>query len=205
MKTLDEIALQHDADKSSRYHGYTRIYEELFAHLRERPVSILEIGVFQGASIRMWLDAFPHGKVVGVDIKDRADPEIHRLPRATLHTADASQQKLYDDLVRLHGQFDIVIEDGPHRLAVSKMCLDNLPNILKPGGIMVIEDVYQGYSNQENADLVSFMAYATMVAHGGGRVKGVVQGNWNMATDLAKEIDGIEMRRGLVIARRVPR
>lgn len=205
MKTLDEIALQYDADKSSKYHGYTRIYEELFAPLREKTVSILEIGVFQGASIRMWLDAFPLAKVVGVDIKDRAAPEVHRLPRASLHLADASLQKTIDSLVKLHGPFDIVIDDGPHRLSVSKMCLDNLPVLLKPGGIMVIEDVYQGYSNQHNHDLVEFMAYATMVAHGGGTVKGVVQGNWHMATDLAKEIDGIEMRRGLVIARRVPR
>lgn len=201
--TFDEIALAYNTDKSSKYHGYTRIYEEEFGHLRKSPISILEIGVFEGASMRMWLDAFPLANVVGVDIRDRTGGKCKH-ERLSLKFADASKQSTYDEIVAEHGPFNIVIEDGPHRLAVSKMCLDNLPTLLMPGGTMVIEDVYQGYVNAANRDMQDFLSYATMVGHGGGKVKGVMAGNWDMATPLAKLVDGVEHRRGLVIVRRRP-
>lgn len=35
-------------------HGYTKLYYELFKHLRNKPMSLLEIGVRRGYSLKMW-------------------------------------------------------------------------------------------------------------------------------------------------------
>jgi hypothetical protein len=56
--TLDELAIKHGTDKSSPYHDYCRIHEELLAPLRHEPVALLELGVANGASLRMWGDYF---------------------------------------------------------------------------------------------------------------------------------------------------
>jgi hypothetical protein len=66
--TLDELGLKYGTDKASLHHNYLNFYEGFVAPLRDQPLTLLEIGVFQGASLRMWREYFPYAKVVGVDI-----------------------------------------------------------------------------------------------------------------------------------------
>jgi hypothetical protein len=65
---LTLLAIRHGTDKWGP-HFYTPIYHAVFAHLRDRPVRLLEIGVggyklrdVGGASLAMWADYFPHGR-----------------------------------------------------------------------------------------------------------------------------------------------
>ena len=64
---LTALAIRHGTDKWGP-HFYTPVYHELFAHLRDAAVRLLEIGIggygYQtvgGASLRMWADYFPRG------------------------------------------------------------------------------------------------------------------------------------------------
>ena len=52
--TLDEIGLKYGTDKSSSHHHYLPFYETFMAPLRDAPITLLEIGVYQGASLRTW-------------------------------------------------------------------------------------------------------------------------------------------------------
>src|SRR5688572_30526082 len=47
----------------------TTEYETVFRHLLERPVSILEVGLYRGDSLRFWDDLFTHpqSRIVGID------------------------------------------------------------------------------------------------------------------------------------------
>lgn len=63
---LRKLAKKHGTDKS--VHGYCPHYERRFAGWRHKPITLLEIGVDAGASMRMWRDYFPNAKITGVDI-----------------------------------------------------------------------------------------------------------------------------------------
>ena len=63
MLTLDQIARKHGTDKCSTCHNYCRTYEQYFGPIRAWPVRLLEIGVQTGASIKTWLEYFPHAFV----------------------------------------------------------------------------------------------------------------------------------------------
>jgi hypothetical protein len=67
-QSLDEIGLLEGTDKGSTTHGYPRHYDRILGHLRHEPITLLEIGIFPGASLRMWSRYFDVATIVGADI-----------------------------------------------------------------------------------------------------------------------------------------
>ena len=143
--TLDEIGIKHGTDKSSRYHDYLSFYEIFLSHMRPEPIKLLEIGVFNGQSLRMWYDYFPNATIIGVDIQPSA--QQHANARTLIRTADQSNlQELVDIAVEL-GPFDVIIEDGSHRWEHQITTLRALFPFLKPSGIYVVEDIQTSFGN----------------------------------------------------------
>jgi hypothetical protein len=75
---LTRLANRYGTDKGNRAfgrHHYTRIYDQLFAHLRDQPITLLEIGLQHprdkrdaaSPSLRMWRDYFPCARLIGFD------------------------------------------------------------------------------------------------------------------------------------------
>ena len=62
---LREVMRRHGSDKVT--HGFTRLYDARFGPIHDRVTSLMEVGVFMGASIRMWRDYFPNATVTGLD------------------------------------------------------------------------------------------------------------------------------------------
>lgn len=142
MTSLDEICLKHGADKGTldRHgnlgHGYASVYEPHFAPLRGKPIRILEVGVWRGASIRAWLDYFPLCTVVGVDIEFRSQNlnDLRAEQRVTLIEADSRKAKL-------DGPFHIIIDDGDHTPQVQWDTYRKLRPLLAPEGTYWIEEL----------------------------------------------------------------
>lgn len=144
---LDAIGLKFGTDKSSVYHDYLRAYERFFRPRRHEPLTILEIGVFNGASLKVWEEYFPNGRIVGADIDETA----HRFAGGRIDIEIIDQSNL-EELVRLgvrHGPFDIVIDDGSHIWDHQITTLRTLFPFLKDGGLYVVEDLETNYGTYE--------------------------------------------------------
>lgn len=63
--TLCEIAKQFGTDKHD--HGYTKIYHEIMKDKKDENISILELGIYHGSSIKMWHSYFKNGLICGTD------------------------------------------------------------------------------------------------------------------------------------------
>lgn len=143
MSLLSLLAREHyTTDKESPDgHSYVgHFYEEEFAPLRERPIDLLEIGVQTGGSLRLWADYFTHARrLVGVDLTlASADPTLlTRGGALRLVEADA-----YDPAVAAAlGEFNVIIDDGPHTLESQVAAIRLYAPRLRPGGRLVVEDV----------------------------------------------------------------
>lgn len=142
---LDEIGLRFGTDKASPHHDYLRIYEALFAPLRDKPLKILEIGVLNGASLRTWEAYFPNARIVGADI----DPLARRFRSARIDVEYMDQSNL-EDLARVaakHQPFDIIIEDGSHLWDHQILSLRALFPFLRSGGFYIVEDLQTNYGD----------------------------------------------------------
>lgn len=144
MRSKELNLKKYDSDKVIS--GYLDVYDQLFAHLVQEPIRLLEVGIYRGGSLRLWRDYFPNGQIVGVDLNVLDD----------LKNEDRIQvfQGSQDDgefLHRIAGEtaptgFDIIIDDASHLGHLTKATFWHLfDSHLKPGGIYVIEDWGTGY------------------------------------------------------------
>ncbi len=139
--TLDELAIKYGTDKSSKYHNYAVVYENMFGPIRNEPLKILEIGVFTGASLRMWLEYFPNAEIHGIDISlEHLDELEIDNERAVFHIGNQADRDFLDSI---GVDFDIVIDDGSHRVEDQIFTFKRLwPNTKM---LYVVEDIYTSY------------------------------------------------------------
>jgi hypothetical protein len=143
--SLDEIGLETGTDKASSHHGYLDFYDRFFEKLRGRPVRILEIGVLQGASVKMWETYFPYGLVIGADI----NPDVVRFEskRIKIEIIDQSNIQNLIDLGVKHGPFDVIVEDGSHLWEHQITSLRTLFPFLKDKGFYIVEDLQTNFGD----------------------------------------------------------
>ena len=164
---LDSLALHYNADKGSIGHDYcATFYDDLLEPIRNDPVVLLELGVDQGASMRLWSTYFRNGLILGVDnFKGewsvyRKDPraDLEQLRNVVLFECDQEDERLVD-MVAPYCPFDIVIDDCSHLTELTIASFTMLWPMLKPGGLYIIEDI--GMQPDPDEKLAAALAAAT--------------------------------------------
>lgn len=133
--SLHDLSAAHGSDKHR--HGYTKWYEAVLRGLKDEAFKILEIGVFEGASLRMWRDWFPRAEVFGLDIDEA---RMFRDDRITCVHGDSGRESARDALRALAGSFKIIVDDGNHKSKAQRGTFLNLSGLLAPGGLYFVED-----------------------------------------------------------------
>ncbi len=139
-QSLEEISKKYRSDKGLVYHNYLEIYETYFSKYRDSLENFLEIGLWEGESIRMWREYFTTGNLVGADILDLSHID---LPNTQIHICNQSDRDQLNNLAaKTYSQFDIIIDDGGHMMHQQQITLATMFKYLKSGGIFVIEDLH---------------------------------------------------------------
>jgi len=139
--TLKELAEKHGSDKAK--HGYCEVYEAYWGEMADQSIDLLEIGVKDGASHRMWLDFFPQGRISGMENAQYGNP-ADRPEDARFKVMGGDQGKLSAlwEVAQALGPFDIIIDDGGHTMWQQQLSFAALAPWVKPGGYYVIEDLH---------------------------------------------------------------
>jgi tetratricopeptide (TPR) repeat protein len=135
---LDVIAILEATDKSSVDHDYVRHYEQQFQKFRDEPIEMLEIGVADGASLRMWEQFFTRAKIIGVDIISGCTR--HAGGRKFVEIGSQADAGFLQSLREKYNP-TIIIDDGSHQADHIKFTIEHLFPALQPGGCYVIEDL----------------------------------------------------------------
>jgi hypothetical protein len=140
---LTDIIDNSRTDKNTT-HSYLETYEKLFRSKKNSAKNILEIGVQDGGSIKLWFDYFKNATIYGIDLRKIRDMwnELKNKSRIKLGCFDAYSRDFIDKyLIPLNVKFDILIDDGPHTLKSMKFFINNYLQLLKDDGILVVEDI----------------------------------------------------------------
>lgn len=127
-----------------KWEHYLDVYPRLVGHLRGKDISFLEIGVYKGGSIGMWRDYFGQAaRLTFLDI-DPACREL-ALPGTVVEIGDQADGTFLSGMADRHGPFDLIVDDGGHKMHQQINSFLALWPRLNDGGLYVVEDVHTSY------------------------------------------------------------
>jgi len=160
MSDLCELAIKYNVDKCPAvYHTYTPHYHTLLNPMRNTAGVVVEIGVGNiplmqgacglnyrvGASLFMWRDYFPNANIVGCDIlpesmfNDQERIETHIVDQSDANSLTAFRETLKSK----YTEVDVILDDGSHVEVHQTLSFRILWDLLKNGGIYIIEDTFE--------------------------------------------------------------
>ena len=149
LNILDEKNLKinpnYGTDKGNPKSYIDGFYEENFKKYREKDITLVEIGVRSGASLKLWSEYFSKkSKIYGLDNlydKDTNDVPINEkwttLKNVKYIVGDAYTIEVIKSLPNI----DILIDDGPHTLESHIKLLELYTSKINSGGVIIIEDI----------------------------------------------------------------
>jgi cephalosporin hydroxylase len=141
METLDEIFNKYDTDKNTYFHNYTRQYNTLLKDFRDKPIKYLEIGVFNGGSIKAMKEAFNNSTcILGLDIDNRCKTYENVENNIFIEIGDATDAIFIKKITEKFGTFDIILDDGSHTNRDVIKSFELLFPLLNDNGLYIVED-----------------------------------------------------------------
>lgn len=128
----------------NRWHHYFDIYHRHLGRFRGQSLTVVEVGVFNGGSLRMWRNYFgPQARIVGVDLHPGcakfAEPGIEVV------IGDQADRGFLRSLADRCGDLAVVIDDGGHKMHEQIATFEELYPRLRADGVYVCEDTHTSY------------------------------------------------------------
>lgn len=138
-ESLDALATLHGVDKAHSCHDYARFYDSLLKPIRHAARRVLEIGCYNGDSLRMWRDYFDCAMIYGVEIRpDRAVSG----PWIKTYIGDQTDEAF---LAKVPGTFDVIVDDGSHLSRDQIRTFEIMFKRVNSGGFYIVEDTSCSY------------------------------------------------------------
>lgn len=146
---LIKLSLNSDSTKllDPECTHYLKYYWDNFKHLRNKPIKILEIGVKDGDSLKIWKDFFTNKDtlICGAEINP-VPLKNFKEERVKIFYGDQTDINFLKNIVDEVGEFDIIIDDGGHTQHQLKTSFEYLFRYgLKTNGQYVMEDLGCSY------------------------------------------------------------
>ncbi len=148
--TLNEIGLKNKSDKSSDYHCYLELYDKHFSKYRGEDINFLEIGILFGDSLKIFDEYFEKATITAIDIDDKTKLSKDNVKIIQGDQSDRVLLNSFED-----DYYQIILDDGSHKMDHQQISIGVLFKKLKSGGIYVIEDLH-----------TSFDSYRESINHG---------------------------------------
>ena len=147
------IGAKYDTDKSSQRSNLSQNRHSHPYTQREAPLAIAELGILYGSSLLMWQEYFTNATIYGFE--NNLDL-IHSFQnknnndRITLTPLDVKNKTSIIDAFESVGvQYDLIIDDTTHQFEDQLRIIQNCYSYLKPGGMLIIEDIFKSFSEED--------------------------------------------------------
>jgi len=147
---LAELVKHYKLDSHTPKGLFSTLYERYLKNSRPSKFSLLEVGVGNGSSLKMWSNYFPQGSIFGLDIHPTCASFCKKFKSVHISIGNPS------DPVQMPRQFiqnfDLIIETASHITNNFITSFNNLWPKLKSGGLYFIEDpFYELHSSKESS------------------------------------------------------
>jgi len=140
--TLEQMIDTTRSDKSNR-HSYVGLYQNLLIDKKNTAQNILEIGICDGGSIKLWHDFFPLATIHGVDIigDHMIWNELKDKPYFKIYASTDGYDPEFVEREFANKKFDMILDDGPHTLESMLSFIELYADLITDDGLLMIEDI----------------------------------------------------------------
>jgi hypothetical protein len=141
---LHKFFLNNGYKQIHKWGHYFDIYERHFERFRGKSPTVLEIGVAGGGSLGMWREYFgPGARIVGLDINPNC--KAHEGENIEVFIGSQDDPAIIGQILAKYPVFDIVLDDGSHRMEHLTASFDLLYPHTSPRGVYMVEDLHTCY------------------------------------------------------------
>ena len=148
---LDELFHHYGSDKANVFklhnelgHGFSKFYEKNLTKFKNKKINILEIGSYAGGSAAAFIKYFPNINIFCFDI----NISNFKYKSKNIHVfgVDINNKKKINKILESiflqynFDKFDLIIDDGSHKLSDILNGLKLFFQYVKSNGIYIIED-----------------------------------------------------------------
>lgn len=144
MNDLEQYVSDNTENEIGKWKHYFEIYDKYFSRFRGTEVYLVEFGVNQGGSLKMWKDYFgPKAKIFGVDI----NPYCKNLEedQVQIFIGDQEDRAFLRSLREKIPRIDILIDDGGHTMKQQITTFEALFSHISENGVYLCEDLHTSY------------------------------------------------------------
>ena len=127
--------------------GYADVYAKVLSGLS--PLTVVELGVFQGVSLAMWCDLWPDARIIGLDLDfvrfDTHLPALQQRGAISGSSPVLLEFDAYGTVAPQVGPVNLFIDDGPHTEPAIRNVLSLFAPQMAPDGVYVVEDFAGGH------------------------------------------------------------
>lgn len=149
MKLVEYFNENQNRNSITKWLHYFDIYEKHFNAFVDKKIKVLEIGVWQGGSLKMWKEYFgKEAQIIGVDINSKCKELEETQIRICI--GDQANVDFLNKVIKEEGPFDIIIDDGGHYTHQQIISFNELFYSLNDGGVYLCEDLHTNYWKEYN-------------------------------------------------------
>jgi hypothetical protein len=126
-----------------KWRHYFPIYERHLQRFIGQEVNLVEVGIYSGGSLDMWLDYLgPRAHIYGIDIEGAC--RAYESERIDIFIGDQGDPQFWRSFLEQVPRIDIVIDDGGHSAHHQIATLKAVLPVISPGGLYICEDSHGG-------------------------------------------------------------
>jgi SAM-dependent methyltransferase len=127
-----------ETDKGTEHCYIQEYYDKEFSARQHDSLTILEIGIYRGASLDLWGEYFHKSIIHGIDISESFSI---RNKNKNIHTHIANANSVDSLNIFENKTFDYIIDDGSHYVGDQLYVIEYWFDKLKDNGKIIIEDI----------------------------------------------------------------
>ena len=187
---LHRYFLNNGEQQLVKWVHYFDIYERHFRRFVNKQPTILEIGVWNGGSLKMWQDYFGNGvQIIGID----NNPECKQFEQDNIEIFIGSQddEELLNNIIAKYPNVDVVLDDGSHMMRHMKKSFEVLYPKISDNGVYAVEDTHTCYWEEYEGGLGKSDTFIEFAKFKIDEISAVHSRNTVPVTDFTRSTDAI--------------
>lgn len=150
---------------TAKWNSYFDVYERVLARFVGKQITLVEVGVGDGAALRMWKSYLRNARIIGVDHNPRAGGLAG--PGVELVIGDQASEQFWEQFYASVGPVDVLLDDGGHSNEQQIVTVTQALRHVRDEGLILVEDVHASYRTEYlNPARTSFINFAKHLVDG---------------------------------------